>query len=225
MATICPTVTAYEPHEYREQLERISGFTSRIHIDLMDGELAPIKSVGIERIWWPHHVRADLHIMFKQPMDYLNQIIRLNPRLVIIHAEAVVHHMHFASELHKEGIEAGLAVLQDTPMENVTDILHSFDHLLVFSGKLGYHGGKADLGLLSKVRQAKRLHPDITIGWDGGISDKNVYELVENGVDVLNVGGYIQKSRHPEAAYAKLRTIIDKNNETKTYPGRAGNHS
>jgi ribulose-phosphate 3-epimerase len=102
-----------------------------------------------------------------------------------------------------------LALLQDTPVEYAEQIMHSFDHVLVFSGILGHHGGQADLGLLEKVRQIRAHHPDVEIGWDGGINDQNARQLVGAGVDVLNVGGYIQKSSDPAAAYAKLKSVIE----------------
>jgi ribulose-phosphate 3-epimerase len=209
MAVICPTVTAYDTHEYRDQMERILPFTKRVHIDLMDGQFAPTQSPELARIWWPHELVADIHLMYQQPMDYLDQLITLKPHMVVIHNEANVHHMHFAAELHKADIKVGLAILHDTPVEYAYQIMHSFDHILVFSGNLGYHGGEADLGILEKVAKIREHHPDAEIGWDGGINDQNVLRLVQAGVDVLNVGGFIQKSDNPAAAYAKLDRVIN----------------
>jgi ribulose-phosphate 3-epimerase len=208
MAIVCPTVTAFDPKEFREQMERIAPFATRVHIDLMDGAFAPSKSPGLEQIWWPHYIQADIHLMYKKPMDYIEQLIKLNPRMVIIHNEADVHHMHFAGELHKENILVGLAVLQDTPIEHTYQIMHSFDQVLVFSGHLGYHGGEMDLGLLDKVQKTKAHHPDVEIAWDGGINEQNAKQLIDGGVDVLNVGGFIQKSENPKDAYDKLLAVI-----------------
>lgn len=205
---ICPTVTAYEPHQYREQIERVSGFAKRIHIDLMDGEFAPTKSPELEGIWLPHHIKSDIHLMYQRPMEHLETLTRLKPHMVIIHNEADVHHMHFAAELHKNGIKAGLALLADTPVEWAEQIMHSFDHLLIFSGNLGYHGGSANLELLGKIAKAKAHHTELEISWDGGIDDQNARALVESGVNVLNVGGFIQKSDDPARAYAKLKEVI-----------------
>ena len=210
MATICPTVTAFDLHTYREQMERIAGFAERVHIDLMDGEFTPTKSPDLDHIWWPPELQADVHLMYKRPMDRIKRLIELKPDRVIIHAEAEVHHMHFAAELHKHGIEAGLAILQDTSVEQLQGLLHSFDQILIFSGSLGRHGGVADLKLLDKVRKVKDLHPEAEIAWDGGISDKNAGELVRSGVDVLNAGGFIQSAENPEVAYDKLLSVIKK---------------
>jgi ribulose-phosphate 3-epimerase len=207
-STICPTVTAYDLEEYKIQINRIKPFAKRLHIDLMDGEFAPTKSPELDKIWWPHEVKADIHLMYQSPMHYLEALIELRPRMVVIHNEADVHHMHFAAELHKAGILAGLAILRDTPIEFAFQIMHSFDHILVFSGHLGYHGGEADLGLLDKVHKVHEHHPQVEVGWDGGINDTNAKQLIEGGVDVLNVGGFIQKSADPRSAYDKLKEVI-----------------
>jgi ribulose-phosphate 3-epimerase len=209
MAVIAPTVTAYEPHEYREQIERVAHFADRLHIDLMDGEFAPTRSPELERLWWPHGLVIDMHLMYQHPMEYLPQLIKLKPHMVVVHNEAEVHHMHFAAELHKHDIKTGLALLQDTPVEWAEQIMHSFDHVLIFSGHLGYHGGAADLKLLEKVHQIREHHPEVEIGWDGGINVDNAKQLLEAGVDVLNVGGFIQKSSDPESAYGTLKVLLE----------------
>jgi ribulose-phosphate 3-epimerase len=214
MTAICPTITAYDTDEYANQIKNIRGFAERIHIDLMDGEFAPTKSPGLEDVWWPHDIVGDLHIMYQRPMDHLHQIIRLKPHLVVVHAEAQVHHMHFAAELHKHGIEAGVSILQDTPVDNIKQIMHSFDHVLVFSGHLGYHGGQVNLDLLQKVREIRAYHTEIEIGWDGGISADNVTALTDAGVSVLNVGGFVQKADDPRAAYAKLKALVSEREES-----------
>ncbi len=207
MAVICPTVTAYDSHDYRAQMEAITPFAKRVHLDLMDGVFAPTKSPDLHHAWWPHQLKADIHLMYQHPMDYIQQIIKLHPRMVIIHNEATVHHMHFAAQLHQHDIEVGLAILHDTPIEYAYQIMHSFDHILVFSGKLGFHGGEADLGLLDKVSKIRQHHPDAEIGWDGGINDQNIRQLIEAGVDVLNVGGFIQKSEDPAQAFRQLTEL------------------
>ena len=204
MAIICPTVTAFTEHEYKQQLLRLKPFAERIHIDLMDGHFAPTTSPSLAYVWWPPELEVDIHLMYQEPMTVLGRLIELRPRMVVIHNEAHVHHMHFASALHKAGIKAGLALLPETPVDYAEQIMHSFDHLLIFSGNLGHHGGTANLGLLNKVTEIRKHHPDVEIGWDGGINENNVNQLAAGGIEVLNVGGYIQNSSRPEAAYATL---------------------
>jgi ribulose-phosphate 3-epimerase len=209
MAIICPTVTAFDTHEYRKQVETLVPFAKRIHFDLMDGDFAPSKSPDFEHIWLPHETINDVHLMYQKPMDYLDQLIKLKPHMVVIHNEAEVHHMLFAAELHKHDIKAGLAILKDTPIEWAEQIMHSFDHVLIFSGNLGYQGGSAvDFSLLDKVKYVQAHHPDAEIGWDGGVSTDNAKRLADAGVDVLNTGGFIMKADNPAKAYQQLTQLL-----------------
>lgn len=206
--TICPTVTAEDSHVFREQMERIAMFATRVHIDLSDGVLAPTKLVDVDKVWWPGGVRADLHVMLQKPFEHVAVYRALGPQLVIVHAEAEGDFEAFAKTMHGHGIETGVALLQDTPVDLIGPALALIDHVLIFSGKLGYFGGQADLGLLEKVKQLRRLKPSLEIGWDGGINDKNARTLADGGVDVLNVGGFIQRAEHPARRYDELATLL-----------------
>lgn len=139
--TVCPTVTAIDAHEYREQIERVAGFASRIHLDFMDGEFAPIQSLPVESAWWPKNISVDIHLMHMRPQEYLSKVVNLHPSLLIVHAEAEGHFVGIAEVLHKAGIKAGVALLPDTDLEVIIPSLKYLDHVLIFSGNLGHFGG------------------------------------------------------------------------------------
>jgi len=206
---ICPTVTAYNPHEFREQMERIAHFAERIHIDFMDGLFTSRRSVELEKAWRPHSIQVDLHMMYNRPDLFFEQMMVLEPNLVIVQAEAEGKFVPLAEKLHEKDVKVGVALLQDTPVDVIKPGLHLVDHVMIFSGVLGHHGGKADLDLLNKVKELKKLKPDLEIGWDGGINDKNAQALISGGVDVLDVGGFIHESDDPKAAYGKLEQIVN----------------
>lgn len=204
MSVICPTVTASNTHEFREQIETIAHFAQRVHLDFMDGLFLRSKSPDLGHFWWPHSIPADLHMMCERPDLYKNEIVNLGPSLVIVHAEAEGKFVSFAKFMKKHGIKVGVALLQKTAPAVIGPAIEYIDHVMIFSGDLGHFGGEVDKKLLEKIPAIKKLKPTIEIGWDGGINDKNVKSLVTNGVDVLNTGGYIHKSDNPAQAYAKL---------------------
>jgi ribulose-phosphate 3-epimerase len=206
--SIAPTVTAENAHTYRTQMERLAPFATRVHIDVMDGHFAPTKSINLDQVWWPGGVRADLHMMIRNPFQHVELYRALGPTLVIVHAEAKGDFVTFAQAMHRHGIETGVALLQQTAVETIAPALELIDHVLVFSGDLGHFGGRADLRLLQKVEQLRRLKPTLEIGWDGGINGGNARQLAEGGVDVLNVGGYIQRADDPEVSYETLRNSL-----------------
>jgi ribulose-phosphate 3-epimerase len=208
MAVICPTITAENPHTYREQVARVEPFASRLHIDLADGEFAPTKLVGVAQIYWPETMVADLHIMYKRPQQELETIIGLQPNLVVVHAEADGDVRGMLLELQSVGIKAGVALLKDTEPEAHQDLLSTADHVLLFAGNLGYQGGSADMSVLKKIADIRMINPTAELGWDGGITAENVPLLLQQGVEVLNVGGYIHRADDPAAAYQSLTKLL-----------------
>jgi len=215
-ASICPTIDAENQDDYKQQIERIAGFATRIHIDVADGSFTPNSLTPIDDVWWPGGVRADIHVMQKRPLEHLPALIALGPQLVILHAEADGDFMAFAETLHRHGVEAGVALLPETPVEAILPGLAVIDHVLIFSGSLGSFGGTADLGLLVKAQKLRQLKPQLELGWDGGVNVQNARILVDNGIDVLNSGAFIQKSSQPQQAYATLEAAVG-----QQVPGRA----
>ena len=208
MITICPTLTAETITEYRRQMTMLEAIAGRIHIDMMDGRFTPTQSPTLDQISWPKHLVSDIHLMYQQPELYIDEIKALKPNLVVFHYEAEVNHLNFIKALKANGIKAGLAILAPTKVEQVSFLLPELDHILIFGGHLGYQGGEADLSLTAKVRQLKQTGLSFEVAWDGGINDQNARQLIEAGVDVLNVGSFIHKADNPHDAYAKLEALI-----------------
>lgn len=214
MSVICPAILAVDEAQYRRQIENVVHHAHRIQIDLTDGLFASNSTIKPEQAWWPVGFKADFHLMYRQPLTVIGAIIDHKPNLVIVHAEAEGDLLGLAKACRDHQIKIGVALLQDTPAEKITAALEHVDHVLIFSGALGEYGGHANLSLLEKVKLLKQHKPDLEIGWDGGINDQNISELVTGGVDVLNVGGYIQNAADPAQAFATLQRIADETGTT-----------
>ena len=239
MSIICPAILASNPDDYRQQIERVASFASRLQIDIMDGSLTDNCSINLVQAWWPEGIRADLHLMMARPDQHLETIVSLKPDLVIVHAEAESNLKQLLSQLRNHQLKVGLAVLPTTNLNQLEEFLPVVDHLLVFASKLGHQGTSADLGQLAKVIEAKVNHllvfasklghqaasadlerlakvieakkqgrPNLEIGWDGGINADNIKQLAEAGVDVFNVGSYLQTAPDPQKAYDLLTCLL-----------------
>jgi ribulose-phosphate 3-epimerase len=146
--------------------------------------------------------------MYKRPFNYSYQLLHLQPKLIIVHAEAEGDFAAFADLAHQSGVKVGVALKPETKPQVIAQALDFIDHVLIFSGNLGHFGGKANTHLLVKVLHLKQLKPNLEIGWDGGVNDKNAATLAAGGVDVLNVGGYIQHAANPAEAYKTLEHTL-----------------
>jgi ribulose-phosphate 3-epimerase len=209
-AEVCPTILAQTPEEFKVALQRL-WFTRRVHIDLTDGQFAPGRTISIDQVWWPGNVRVDLHVMYANPSPFLERLISLGPQLVIVHSEAGGEFQPFAEQLHHHGIEVGVALMPTTTVDAIAGALDYIDHVLIFSGNLGHYGGSANLNLLSKAGQLRRLKPQLEIGWDGGANENNIVALSNGGIDVINVGGAISQADDPHLAYVRLERILGVN--------------
>ncbi len=205
MAIVSPSVTSSstDPHLFREQIERVN-FAPRIHIDLMDGIFAPNKNINPIQIWWPENVLADVHLMYQKPSEHLETLISLKPNMVLLHVESDGDIESYLRHLQKFGIKAGVVLLPHTTVAEAHGCIEIADHVLLFSGTLGSFGGSVNLDVLCKVDQVRAIRPDIEIGWDGGVNDTNIQQIVSAGIDVCTVGGFIQRSDKPLRAYEAL---------------------
>jgi ribulose-phosphate 3-epimerase len=214
MQIICPAILASTPEEYRAQIEKVGHFAQRIQIDLTDGSFAPSNTVKAKDAWWPVGVKADFHLMMHHPFTAVRTILEHQPNMVIVHAESEGDFPALVEFCHERGVRVGVALLAKTAAETILPALGLIDHVLIFSGDLGHFGGQADLDLLGKVQIFKDNKPDLEIGWDGGINDQNISALAAGGVDVFNVGGFIQKADNPEKTFQALQRIVDETGTT-----------
>lgn len=210
MALVVPTIMVETVDQFRAEVEKVSSFARRVHIDISDGEFAPTFLLGEDQLYWPEAWEVDVHAMVARPSEHLGRLLQLKPSLVIFHAESQEDILpHFAA-LKQAGIKTGVALLKTTVPATVEAMIKAADHVMVFSGDLGHHGGTASMMQLEKVRLVKKIKPEVEVGWDGGVNVENAYTLAQGGVDVLNVGGTIADSATPADTYNQLVKEINK---------------
>ena len=180
MSEIAPAITVETEDQYRESIERLKSFAKRVHVDVSDGEFAPVFMVEPSKLWWPQEWTVDIHAMVSHPLDYVDQLIALKPNLITFHAETDVNLLPVFEKIKKAGIKAGLALLKPTVPATVAEEIKAADHVLVFSGDLGHYGGTASLMQLEKVRLIKAINPTVEIGWDGGVSATEIKNGLKN---------------------------------------------
>lgn len=209
--SIVPAILTDNKQDYRAQAERINFFTRRVQIDVTDGVFAPTQTLDITNIWWPKNWQADLHLMATNPSEHLDTILKLNPSLCILHAEASEDLLPSFQVLKEAGIKVGVALLPSTFPGSVKQYIDAADHALIFAGQLGVQGSPADMMQMEKIPLVRNMKPELEIGWDGGANITNVRAIAHADVDIINVGSAIAKAENPAAAFEELVAEIDKN--------------
>ena len=209
MAKVAPTVNATSPQQYAQFIDNVKGFATRLHIDVGDGVFTDVKTVGLSQVYDIDGVPFDLHLMMNHPESQIENIISLQPQLVIVHFEAPCDREAFFKELRSMDIKVGIAINTETTIEQVRDILPTIDHLVVFTGRLGHNGGEFRADCLDKIAAAREINPDLEIAVDGGLNQETARLAVEAGANLLDVGSFIQESDDPEIAYIALQAIAE----------------
>jgi ribulose-phosphate 3-epimerase len=210
MAVVVPTIMVETIEAFKEASERVAPFARRIHIDISDGEFAPTFLLEESQLYWPPEWEIDIHAMVARPSEHLAKLIELKPSLIIIHAEVDENVVVLLGRIKEAGIKAGLALLKTTVPATIKEAIQLADHIMIFSGELGKHGGIASMMQLEKVRLIKNINPQAEIGWDGGANAENAYTLTQGGVEVLNAGGSIADADNPAEVYQTLVKEINK---------------
>ena len=209
--SIVPAILTDNKQDYRAQVERVNVFTRRVQIDVTDGVFAPTQTLDITNVWWPKNWTADLHLMVTNPSMHLDTILKLNPSLCVLHAEASEDLLPTFQTLKDAGIKTGLALLPTTFPGNVKHYIDVVDHVLVFASQLGVQGAPADLMQMEKIPLIRNMKPELEISWDGGANITNVRALAHADLDVINVGSAILQAENPAEAFEQLVSEIDKN--------------
>lgn len=210
MASVVPTITTSTPADYAAAIDRLKPFAKRIHVDVADGVFVPQRLVGLSQVYDIDGVPLDLHLMVEHPESQLENIMSLQPSLVIVHFESEGDLEKLFSSLREGGIKTGLAIKPETTVEQIKPLLENVDHVLVFTGgHLGFYGGEFQTECLDKIAAIKAVNPLIEVAVDGGIDQQTAPLAVDAGADVLNVGSFIHNSADPEMAYVGLQSIAE----------------
>lgn len=210
MTVIAPALTTDSVEEYKTQIEHLEGVAETIHIDYSDGEFAPVLLLGADHLWWPKEWKAHIHAMVARPSEHVDALIKLKPDMIIFHAETQEDLTPTITRIKQAGIRAGVALLKSTVPLQVKPLLEVADHVMIFSGDLGHHGGKASMMQLEKIRLIHAIRPTIEVGWDGGVTLDNAYSLSQGGVNVLNAGALFADSDDPQTTYQKMQREVAK---------------
>jgi Pentose-5-phosphate-3-epimerase len=201
---VCPVIRTRDKVHFSDHMKRLAGVAKRIHIDIGDGTFMHAKLVPIRGLWWPEDTQVDIHLMTTDPFRYVDDLLKLEPQMIIVQAEAGGNFLEFAERAHKKGVAVGVALKPETPVALIEPAIKSIDHVLILSGHFSDISGHANTHLLTKVLHLKQLRSGLEIGWEGGVTADNIATLAASGVHVLNVIGSIQRSTDPRATYERL---------------------
>ena len=189
---IIPAILPLDEDDLHEKVGILRGIAPLIHLDVLEKE-----------VWDEIEDDFEAHLMVGDPEAVIGRWIDRGARRIAVHSlsEEILMHQHL--------VEIGLAVLIDTPLEDVFPLISTVDYLHLMSiDEIGEQGHPFDSRIFDRIREIKRNFPECIIAVDGGISLDNADDLLRAGADRLIVGSDIYESDDPEEAYEKFVELL-----------------
>lgn len=187
-----------------------------LHLDIMDGHFVPNISFGpqiVKSIKKITKLPLDVHLMIENAQEFISIFARAGARIITVSAEACINLREGIEAIKKEGLEVGVALKPQTPVESLLNYLNQIDMALLMTVEPGFGGQKFISSVLPKIAHLRdyisKNRLDIDIQVDGGIDLNTARLTVDNGANILVSGEYIFGSPDPRKAIADLRRVCN----------------
>ncbi len=207
MVEIIPAILAKDEKEFRRKIDSITDLCETVQIDVMDGAF-------VDNTTWADPKRIDLmrlpmayevHLMVNDPLASLDAWSVAGCQRAIVHAEAVENAAEALRHIKLYGMEAGISLNPETPVDSIEDALSEADVVQIMGVHPGRMGQPFESGTIEKVRNLREKFPDLVIEVDGGVAVGTARELAEAGADRLVSGSAVFNSGAPAKSIDALR--------------------
>jgi ribulose-phosphate 3-epimerase len=210
MRSVVPSVLTSDPQDLERKIKILDRLADVIQIDIMDGGFVQNVSIGVEEVERVNlRAQLEIHLMVKHPVRYIQSFARIGAFRIIFHIESDDDAAEVIREIRQFGLQPGIALNPPTPVEEIRPFLDSVDVVLVMGVNPGLQGQKFMPEVLPKVRAIKKIRPEIIIEVDGGVNPETGPDLVDAGVDILNVGSYLFRQPPVESNWERMQQIIN----------------
>lgn len=200
---IAPSILSMHYDKFMDELKALNSSVEYIHFDVMDGHFVNNLSFGpyiFSQFRKNSELFMDVHLMVDDPKHYSEVFINEGADGITFHYEAL-NDLNECFDLIKyiksKYVKAGISIKPNTPVDVIAPLLKYLDLVLVMSVEPGF-GGQSFMPIAyDKIAQLDALRKQNNFKYliqvDGGVSDKNIKELVNSGADCFVAGSFIFK--------------------------------
>lgn len=216
MGLLAPSILSSDFSNLAQQIRLVEmGGADWIHCDVMDGKFVPNITFGpvvVEAVKKSTHLPLDVHLMIKEPDNFLEDFVNAGADYLSVHFEEVIHLNRTINKIKELGAKAGVVVNPATPINSLNDIAEYADLILIMTVNPGFGGQSFIPNSLRRIKELaelkEKLKANFLIEVDGGVNNKTIKKIKDAGCEVFVAGSAIFHSDNISAATAELKNLI-----------------
>lgn len=212
MIKVAPSMLSADFLHLEKDVELVNQHADLFHLDVMDGVFVPNISFGfpiVEAIAKKATKPLDVHLMIVKPEKYVDRFAEVGADMISFHVNATENPASVLAQIHSHGVQAGLVINPDLPVESLFPYLKDCDFVMLMSVFAGFGGQKFIEETYDRIRALKaeiqRQGLNIPIEIDGGVSAANSKALAEAGAEILVAGSAVFKAEDPVAVIHQMK--------------------
>ena len=192
---IAPSLLAADFSIRKEEITNIENAGAEyLHLDVMDGNFVPNISFGpvvIKSLRAHSNLIFDVHLMIENPDKYVADFVDAGADIICVHVESTKHLNRTIQLIKSYKKKVGVALNPSTSLDTIKYDLDNIDMVLIMTVNPGFGGQKFIPQMLQKIKELRKIAPNIDIQVDGGINDEISKLVIEAGANVLVAGSYV----------------------------------
>ena len=192
---IAPSLLAADFSILKEEITNIENAGAEyLHLDVMDGNFVPNISFGpvvIKSLRAHSNLIFDVHLMIENPDKYVADFVDAGADIICVHVESTKHLNRTIQLIKSYKKKVGVALNPSTSLDTIKYDLDNIDMVLIMTVNPGFGGQKFIPQMLQKIKELRKIAPNIDIQVDGGINDEISKFVIEAGANVLVAGSYV----------------------------------
>jgi len=196
---VAPSILSADFGNLQKEIENIcENGADLVHVDVMDGHFVPNLTIGpvvVSSVAKVATKPLDIHLMVQNNTFFVELFAPFKPKYISFHIEEEKHPHRLIQKIKSYGISPAVVLNPHTPLSVLEYILEDLDMVLLMSVNPGFGGQKFIPSVIEKARKLKAMINErdlkTLIEVDGGVSDKNIHDLKQAGVDIVVAGSYV----------------------------------
>ncbi len=201
MTIVSPSLLSADFLHLQQDVEKFDRSNAQwLHYDVMDGNFVPNISFGtkiLKQVNSATEKFLDVHIMVANPLQAIDYFDGCGADLITFHYEACQDDeecLKVIEKLKNKGIQAGISVKPNTPVEVLIPLLDKVDLVLIMTVEPGFGGQKFMPEMMGKCDWLYQYRKDHGLNYiievDGGINAQTGKTAVEHHCEALVAGSY-----------------------------------